>query len=487
MVSIIKNQLLKHLSRFTKNLSADRINLSTFKGEGELSNLELDEIVLTELLELPSWLRLTKAWCNKVTFRIQWTKLKNVPIILGLDEVNIIVETCEELRTMPEQAGVPTPTAVPGKYSFIHKVIDGITVNVNTVNITFNSPAFTANVQISRIVVESKSPDWKKTDLRMTRLKDPERGQLLIFKELQWQTLRIEAKSTKDKNLTPLRLLTNQARCRITIKKRLSDSFIMGSMLVIILDDLLWVLTDSQLKAALHFLDSLADLVQKATQVTRKAKAARKLEELPEYRAQIAQQERVKGDTPILKLFSKYDVVETSYHFLSQQIILHLCDDPGNGRSCHPNLKDGGALQIVIQKFQVDYYPYHLAVADRKHWPCYKEGEIPHTHWQSQSFSAFKTRFMDLLDRNKSQHVPLARSNKPNATNDVTSPPGSEQMLRKMISPASQVKNYISSQFSKIMTTCVILRIDNFTFYKVTTSGKKQALKEFISGTVIYR
>lgn len=49
-------------------------------------------------------------------------------------------------------------------------------------------------------------------------------------------------------------------------------------MLVIILDDLLWVLTDSQLKAALHFLDSLADLVQKATQVTRKAKAARKLE-----------------------------------------------------------------------------------------------------------------------------------------------------------------------------------------------------------------
>lgn len=52
----------------------------------------------------------------------------------------------------------------------------------------------------------------------------------------------------------------------------------MGSMLVIILDDLLWVLTDSQLKAALHFLDSLSDLVQKATQVTRKAKAARKLE-----------------------------------------------------------------------------------------------------------------------------------------------------------------------------------------------------------------
>lgn len=68
--------------RFTKNLSADKINFSTFKGEGELTNLELDEIVLTDLLELPSWLRLTNAWCNKVSFRIQWTKLKSVPILL---------------------------------------------------------------------------------------------------------------------------------------------------------------------------------------------------------------------------------------------------------------------------------------------------------------------------------------------------------------------------------------------------------------------
>lgn len=52
----------------------------------------------------------------------------------------------------------------------------------------------------------------------------------------------------------------------------------MGSRLLLILDDLLWVLTDSQLRAALHFLNSLSGLVQKATEVTRKKKAARKLE-----------------------------------------------------------------------------------------------------------------------------------------------------------------------------------------------------------------
>jgi hypothetical protein len=64
----------------------------------------------------------------------------------------------------------------------------------------------------------------------------------------------------------------------LVFKTGFADCFVMGSRLVLILDDLLWVLTDSQLKAALHFLDSLTGLVQKATELTRIKKAARKLE-----------------------------------------------------------------------------------------------------------------------------------------------------------------------------------------------------------------
>lgn len=82
MAGIIKNQILKHLSRFVKNLSSDKITLSTLKGEGELCNLELEEEVLTELLALPTWMKLTHAHCNRVLIRIQWTKLKSVPIHL---------------------------------------------------------------------------------------------------------------------------------------------------------------------------------------------------------------------------------------------------------------------------------------------------------------------------------------------------------------------------------------------------------------------
>ncbi|XP_076645786.1 bridge-like lipid transfer protein family member 3B [Halictus rubicundus] len=496
MVSLIKKQLLKHLSRFTKNLSADKINLSTFKGEGELSNLELDEIVLTDLLELPSWLRLTNAWCNKVSFRIQWTKLRSVPIYLSLDEVHIEVETCEDLRDLSSMQGLSSYTG-PTKYSFIHKVIDGITVAVNTVSVTFKSPAFIASVQMNRIIVESKSPTWQRCDLRTTRLKDSDRGQLLIFKELEWQTVRIEAQSTKDKNLTPLRLLTNQARCRITIKKRISDCFVMGSRLILILDDLLWVLTDSQLKAALHFIDSLGGLIEKATVLERKTKAARKLEVLPEYQAQVSQQSRTKNqcNTFISKLFTRCDVVETSYHFLCQRIDLHLCDDVGNGRSSHPDLKDGGALQISLVRFQIDYYPYHLAMADRKHWANYRENATRHSQWLQQSLSSFRSQFMDLIDSGRTQHSPLTRS-QGNVT--VSSAKGSGENLEKnnqtqnanafsneqkksQHPSGNPVKNYILEQLAKLMTTCIIIRIDDFTLYKVTTTSRNPIPKEFIT------
>lgn len=192
---------------------------------------------------------------------------------------------------------------------------------------------------MSRIRVESKTPKWLNGDLRVTRLKDTVNGHLLIFKELSWQTVRIEASSTQDKSLTPLRLLTNEARCRITIKKKLADCTILASRLVLVLDDLLWVLTDSQLNAALHFVDSLASLIKTSTNLTQKTKAKKILEQLPEYQAQITQQSRQQQNTndavisAAQRSFNMFDVKETSYHFSSQRIDLHLCDDPGS-KSC---------------------------------------------------------------------------------------------------------------------------------------------------------
>ncbi|XP_030383567.1 UHRF1-binding protein 1 isoform X3 [Scaptodrosophila lebanonensis] len=520
MVSLIKNQLLKHLSIYTKNLSSDKINLSTFRGEGELSNLELDERVLTELLELPSWLRLTSAWCNHVSFRISWTKLKSVPITLTLDEVRITVETCNPTSRDAGGGGGGGPAAaaalpqVPqGKYSFIHKVVDGITIVVNTVNVNFVSAAFTASVQMSRIRVESKTPKWINADLRLTRLKDAQKGIILIFKELSWQTVRIEASSTQDKSLTPLRLLTNHARCRITIRKRLVDCSLLASRLVLILDDLLWVLTDSQLKAALHFVDSLSGLIKAATHATHKSKAARKMETLPEYQAQQAQQQNRLSEsvhtTTAQRMFNAFDVRETSYHFFSQRIDLHLCDDEGDGRSSYPELDKGGALQVSVTAFQVDYYPYHLAKSDRSHWAKYKEASVAPALWLKESLNAFREAVLNLSQPNRpATHAPLERSTPAspimlnasalssqlgagngiaigsNGSNTPTAVAGSGSGSGSGSSQLSQAAQQRSTleNLGKLMSACVILRIEDFTLYRVTTSGKKQMPKEFVSG-----
>lgn len=40
------------------------------KGQCEVNNIELDEVVLMNLLELPVWLRLTRATCNSVSIKV---------------------------------------------------------------------------------------------------------------------------------------------------------------------------------------------------------------------------------------------------------------------------------------------------------------------------------------------------------------------------------------------------------------------------------
>ena len=54
-----------------KNLSANQINLSTLKGEGELSSINLDEKALEELIELPTWLTIQKATCGRAFIKVE--------------------------------------------------------------------------------------------------------------------------------------------------------------------------------------------------------------------------------------------------------------------------------------------------------------------------------------------------------------------------------------------------------------------------------
>lgn len=452
MVSIIKNQILKHLSKFTKNLSLDKIQLSTLRGHCELRHLELDEQVLTELLELPTWLCLTRAVCNYLTLKIHWTKLKYVPIHLCLDEVLVEVETCEQLR--PPSNSKPSYSS-GGRYGFSDRVVDGMKVVVNSVVVNFQSASFVASFQLSRVVLDSRTPRWDPGDLRLCRIKGPD--QLLLFRQLQWQMMRLEAHARGAHAGAPLRLITNGARCRIVLKKRLADCSLVASRLVLVLDELLWALTDAQLVAALHLGHSLAALVRKAAAQGRRHRAASATLPTPDYFSSPSgpppSSQRGGGGggggsgapkSPLVEFFRQHDVLETSYHLFCTRIDLHLCDDmdPKETRSSWGPLQGGAALQVLLEKLLIDYYPFHGAASSRSQWLKYSEPSCGRQAWVQQMLSQWSER-------------------KPSSG----STPGSSS------SPTSAAP---PRDWRTLMSSCLLVRLEEFSMQQVCMTGRSE-------------
>ncbi|CAG0878700.1 unnamed protein product [Darwinula stevensoni] len=415
-------------------------------------------------------MNVTRAKCNRVAAKIPWAHLKKMPIQLFLDEVEIELETSADLRTL-SRTFIPSYSS-GGSYGFADRVLDGASVRINNVNLCLRSNAFLATIQLTRVDLESRMPTWQKNDLRWTRIKDVTRGEILIFKELQWQTMKIEARSNQNLNLAPLRLITSQARARITLKKKLSDCSVLGCRLVLLMDDLLYVLTDSQLKAVQHFLDSLSHLVTKAQEQAKEIKAIRKLESSSAMMLPQATKRTSRGSCA----FTRFDVIETSYHLYSDRLDLHFCDDPGEGRSSHPDLKEGGALQICLTKLQLDYYPYHLSGVDRKHWVRYSSSHP--NQWQESELISFRNQLTDLIVGNR-KHAPLARTapvtDKDQGTLDKERlQPGMERGSGKGPPPPVAL-------LRRLMASCLVLRITEFSVFKVTTTHRK-SVKEFLQG-----
>ena len=113
----------------------------------------------------------------------------------------------------------------------------------------------------------------------------------------------------------------------------------------------------------MHFVDSLADLIQESNKTVQRKKAQKKLETLPEYQPYLDQTSMRPSDNSQLshaqKMFNLFDVHETSYHFFSQRIDLHLCDDAGTGRWVLIDFQDFFYSHILHEEFdESDEYTF---------------------------------------------------------------------------------------------------------------------------------
>ncbi|KAK6472101.1 UHRF1-binding protein 1-like isoform X1 [Huso huso] len=481
MAGIIKKQILKHLSRFAKNLSPDKINLSTLKGEGQLSNLELDEEVLQNMLDLPTWLAVTRVYCNKAAIRIQWTKLKTSPICLFLDKVEVEMRTCEE----PRPPNGPSPIAITAgqsEYGFAEKVVEGMSVIINSITIKVQAQAFHASFELWQLQGNSLNPKWQRSDLRFTRITDPQRGEVLTFKEINWQTLRIEADAMEsgeqDLGSTPLRLITNQGRIRIALKRRVKDCNVVASKLLFILDDLLWVLTDSQLKAMIRYAKSLSEAIERSAQ-QRKSLAPDPLQRAPTSPgAQPSWNEPAPHAAPpsgapnsLSQYFEQHDVKESSYHTLISRLDLHICDDSSDSEAGGPQPRvAGGAMQLTFHKLGFDYYPFHWPSDGCRHWERYCGAMETRAQWVSKLLQEFQRR-AEGQDRQTGSPVPGKGS--PTRTQDggstpKSSPPDRVQTPRR----TSAALPPHGLPWKRLRSSCVLVRVDDLDIYQVSSRGR---------------
>uniref|UniRef100_A0A8C9YYS1 Bridge-like lipid transfer protein family member 3B n=1 Tax=Sander lucioperca TaxID=283035 RepID=A0A8C9YYS1_SANLU len=465
MAGLIKKQILKHLSRFAKNLSPDKINLSTLKGEGQLTNLELDEEVLQSLLDLPTWLAINRVECNKAAIRIPWTKLKTHPISLTLDKVVMEMSTCDEPR--PPNGPSPIATASgQSEYGFAEKVVEGMSLSINSIVIRISAKAFNASFELSQLQVYSVNTSWSISDLRFTRIQDPQRGEILTFKEISWQMIRIEAdaiQSAEHEMLSaPIRLITNQSKIRVTLKRRIKDCNVVASKLILILDDLLWVLTDSQLKAMVQYAKSLSEAMEKSAQQRKSMATEDQVSSAPPTAQQVrTQQASTAADqnATMAKLFSAYDVCETSHHLQITHLDLHICDDIHVKDKVSNKRITGGAMQLSFSSITLDYYPFHRAGDCCAHWMHYSEATKTREGWARSLLDEFKSNVEMLKSAVRDQQGPAPAHSSPQH--------GKHTRLR--VPPPPQTPK------TQLMSSSVVLRMADFSIYQVSTADQRRS------------
>jgi len=142
---------------------------------------------------------------------------------------------------------------------------------------------------------------------------------------------------------------------------------------------------------------------------------------------------------------------------------------------------------VSLSQLQVDVYPYHLASADRAAWVRYSESV--HATWLNNSVNSFKETLLSALcgagitPPTGKPHSPLARAGqqgkKEAATAAIAAANGD-------LKGTTSTKEAILSQFGKLLTANLIVRLANFTVWKVSTSKEKTDAKEFIMGKLAY-
>lgn len=256
------------------------------------------------------------------------------------------------------------------------------------------------------------------------RRKIPDEDSVVTFKMCSWSGVKIEGWSP-DSNKSGqtgsagsstslagavLRMIANETKIRIAFKRNMSDSSLMHTRISVHLGDLIWILTQSQLRALSRLVQTLMDAAVKVAQRTReerekeseegstsslesivsapgdtptshklshqeqrqhreqekknrKSTSKRKAKKLSA--AEAAIQERVEKYRDGTLSIPRYEVIQNSFHLRSGKIDLQLCNDVVKEDGSR---KVQGSMLIQLTELVVDVYLDQLAGVGRAQW-----------------------------------------------------------------------------------------------------------------------
>ncbi|XP_055352171.1 bridge-like lipid transfer protein family member 3B isoform X1 [Paramacrobiotus metropolitanus] len=412
MTSFVKTQLTNYLAKFIKNFERDQLKLSVTKGRFELTDLDFDEDLLTNLMELPTWLKVDRISCNRLYVKIGWRKIQSLPLHIHLDEVTVQMATCPELRTPTPPVSVFSMPDMPEmKYRLPHKILDGAIITMNKLRISFVTQLMKAEIELLQLRTYPSTPEWQQTDnIAKSRVKNQDLDETLIFRQLDFDSMKCELASTGDNEnqSQPIALITSDDNVRIIMKRRLSDAAVLAVKIDNILEKIQLKLSETEMKSAVEFVRDIMALIEASTAQTRilkaqnkyvaKQKSSKTMDEFmkkhvgEEYNAQTEKRPHFKDAKA--RYFMRNTIWESSQHLLFKTIDLLIIHDNAMPES-FPEYRQykryaGASMTFHIENLRADVYPFHLVSESANSWMA-RQHMVPGSEvWRSALLSGYR-------------------------------------------------------------------------------------------------
>ncbi|KAL7675856.1 hypothetical protein ACOME3_002119 [Neoechinorhynchus agilis] len=376
-MSLIKTQIVKILSKFLKNVSSEQIDLSVFKGRCELSNVDLDEKIVSIVLGLPCWLTIEAAKCSKVRVDIPWMHIRSSPMIVTLCRVEVNIETSTyksnsevDQRTAKAATDALSLMSGAGGYGLPQKIVENARVIIDNLIVSYKSSLLKMRTEIPSFVSESCMPtglDLPTDSISLSRVQNSKKGETLIFKRGYSPVMKLESFANDGSDRTLLKLIANTVEMYTIIKRQTDTGQLLGIKMSVKIGQFLTVVSSHQLKASLASIVEVMDLMFKSFQDTQSTMQSTPLPAVGFlYRSDDDRTNIIETGLKHKKSdkfsFGYNDIFETSFHLSLEKIDLHMISD--ELPKLEKILPDASVL-LTIEDIKIDHYPCHRRGAPR--------------------------------------------------------------------------------------------------------------------------